>query len=654
MCRQLSTLMTSFCLSPALVLSAMEEPQEQVDPCIIPANDTCCIEPLHTQRIEVRHIEANGVGYNQGYTTLEGFFTAPNALDGSWVSFLDVRGHVFNNGKLAANAGLGVRYLTDCRVWGLNAYYDYRNTHRSHYNQIGFGLETLGEMWDFRANGYLPVGDKESRAFHPRFREFEQNSIIISSKKEIAMKGANAEVGVHVLSRENYQLYAAAGPYYFEQKGRVAWGGEGRIACTLFDYARLQLSGSYDTIFHGIVQGEVALTFGFGGKKNRCCQSRCYDPCSDRYTVEERALQRVDRNEIVVVTRKKETSTAIDPSTGNPYKVWFVDNTSHSLGTFESPFNTLSAAESASGQNDIIYVFRGDGTDRGMSSGIILKHGQQLLGAGVSQDISTTLGTVTIPAQDSGLPVLSNANDPTTLGIQLVAGNNVVSGFYLNDALGSFNGTLYSAPVTILSGSNYLIQKNTLVTFNLGSCINVYGPGNQTDIINNTFIATTGFNVTDGVFFWDVPIGPITGYFNIANNLFKGIDDFSGFNNSIGTFGPGQPLGLASNVSVSIVSNTFVSQTNTAGASGAIIWTAANGSAYISGNYIDISDFINALGGVYVEQDFSTGFLSVSLDNNTSYSSPPAPGYNFVNNSGNPSALQINFSPTNIGTREGP
>ena len=111
-------------------------------------------------RVTARHIDPGGIGYNQGYTTLEGFFPLYNGWD-SWVLFLDARAHIFNNGRPACNAGLGTRYLTQSRAWGLNAYYDYRKTNRQHYNQVGAGLESLGRVWDFRFNGYRCVGRKK-------------------------------------------------------------------------------------------------------------------------------------------------------------------------------------------------------------------------------------------------------------------------------------------------------------------------------------------------------------------------------------------------------------------------------------------------------------------------------------------------------------
>jgi hypothetical protein len=85
----------------------------------------CCAVSPNPMRITARHIEEKGVGYNQGYTTVEGFFSLVEPLNESCIPFMDLRGHVFNNGKMAANGGLGVCYLTSSRIWGANAYYDY-------------------------------------------------------------------------------------------------------------------------------------------------------------------------------------------------------------------------------------------------------------------------------------------------------------------------------------------------------------------------------------------------------------------------------------------------------------------------------------------------------------------------------------------------
>ena len=141
-----------------------------------------CESALHTMRVGVRHIENKGVGYNTGYSTLEAFF-APYAL--SVTPFLDLRGHVFDDGKFAANAGIGIRGVTGNRIYGVNTYYDYRNTSRQHYNQVSLGLESLGIRRDFRLNGYLPVGAKISSAYDRQsvttyaFDSFEGHNALI-------------------------------------------------------------------------------------------------------------------------------------------------------------------------------------------------------------------------------------------------------------------------------------------------------------------------------------------------------------------------------------------------------------------------------------------------------------------------------------------
>lgn len=112
--------------------------------------------------ISARHVEPGGIGYKLGYTTVEGFFSLYNGSE-RWLPFLDARCHIFNDGRPAVNAGLGLRYLKSHRIWGLNSYYDYRKTKRQHYNQVAFGLESLGSLWDvipFPKNKYINLIDR--------------------------------------------------------------------------------------------------------------------------------------------------------------------------------------------------------------------------------------------------------------------------------------------------------------------------------------------------------------------------------------------------------------------------------------------------------------------------------------------------------------
>jgi hypothetical protein len=435
-----------------------------------------------------------------GYTTLEGFFTIPHTISTSWVPFLDVRGHIFNNGKPAANAGLGIRYLASSRVWGANAYYDYRKTSHQHYNQVSAGLESLGRVWDFRLNGYLPVGDKTSHYYDTRFSHFSGNSMYLSSKREEAFRGANAEVGAHVKKMKYANIYAAAGPYYFDFKGKNAWGGEVRLAVDLTDYVKLEGNASYDRIFKWIVQGQVSVNIPFGGKST--VKKRNSNSCSNEMMLRERALQRVDRDEIIVLDTTRKRTQAINPDTGLPYTFIFVDNTSSSLGTYESPYATLATAESNSSPYDVIYVFPGNGLMTGMDEGITLQDNQQLLGSSVAHSFVTTVGTVSVPAQTSQMPIIGNTADT----VVTLANNNTISGLYIQNTAGSGIASTNSSNVTIVSNTiqgnsgTGIVLNNSSGTINIldnlidefaDPCINISG----------TDMADVTYNIQDNILF---------------------------------------------------------------------------------------------------------------------------------------------------------
>ena len=337
--------------------------------------------------------------------------------------FLDLRGHVFNDGKIATNVGLGIRQIAQERVYGFNAYYDYRNTKRLHYNQVGFGLETLGKHWDFRINAYFPIRRKITDPYHGTFAGFSGNNLMLLQKYQFAMRGFNAELGTYLgtYHHKSFDLYAAVGPYYFHGKlGGKIWGGKARVMFRFNKYVTLEFSNSYDKMFHNRFQCQLTMTMPFGcGAEDTCCDTTDI--------LLSRMVEPVVRQEIIVVGHAKANAPAINPETGNPYNFVFVDNTSHSLGTYESPYPTLALAQFNSNVGDIIYVFPGDGTTRGMDKGIVLKRNQMFWGSGNNHSIQTDQGNIIIPALSTTIPTITNT---TGAGITLDAINQV-SGFTL-------------------------------------------------------------------------------------------------------------------------------------------------------------------------------------------------------------------------------
>jgi len=466
-------------------------------------------QTVQPMRIVGRHIDPGGIGYGEGYTTLEGFFSPTRPFGGDWVPFLDLRGHLFNDGKPAVNAGTGVRYISCSRVWGINAYYDYRKTNRQHYNQVAAGLESLGKVWDFRINGYLPVGGKSSPFWGHHFDHFKDNYAYLSGKKEFALKGANAEAAAHINITKNVDFTVASGPYYLTGHGATAWGGEARVEFDLFDYCRLEGFTSYDSNFRWTGQGQFSIVIPFGRKRKiqkKSCQS-----WSTALALAKRSVQPINRFEIIPVDRKKTKSKAIDPSTGKPYVFWFVNNTSHSKGTFESPFPTLIAAQNASGPNDVIYVFPGDGTSAGMDAGIVLKKNQRLYGAGLGYTLPTATGKMSIPPQAVGLPKLrASLGSP----VVTVADNNIISGLHITaDANAVFNGSYCIGSFSGMT-RNLFVSQNTLIANNGAAGIIPNMPTAEVTILSNT-IHSADDQGTFGVYLANTSGG---GFYNIADN----------------------------------------------------------------------------------------------------------------------------------------
>lgn len=284
---------------------------------------------------------------------------------------------------------------------------------------------------------------------------------------------------------------------------------------------------------------------------------------------------------------------------------WFVNNSAAAGdGSQGSPFTTLKAAETASSNGDIIFVFAGDGTSAGQNEGIVLKPNQQLLSERVGlafQNGTLTRSSVSaqvvpnqviVPADSNVRPVITNT---TGAGIEL-AENNTVRGFQVEDTA---NEGILSDNATLTPG--HTITDNVVDNPGSGfSAIRLEALGSQTTISENTISGVDGaiglelsssFSGTDspaitvdGNSFEDAPgddpeqaavleldglgatltTGTPTLSFTFTNNEISGDSDGTGWENALG-FGAllnDQPLGasvtgqLTANLSSNTVNGT--------------------------------------------------------------------------------------------------
>jgi hypothetical protein len=147
----------------------------------------------------------------------------------------------------------------------------------------------------------------------------------------------------------------------------------------------------------------------------------------------------------------------------------FVDNSgANGTGTQASPFNNLPDAVTAAQNGDTIYVARGNGTNSGMTGGVNLPPGVDLIGEGIGLILSQTIEP--------------QGQAPMIEGPIICGGDNTVSGFHI-DASGSVG-------VGASGVANITVTDNTFAndTANHVEVTNVTG---QVVVNNNTFGPTT-------------------------------------------------------------------------------------------------------------------------------------------------------------------
>lgn len=221
--------------------------------------------PPYPFALTLRHIEGPGIGYEYGYTSLTGlvFLKKENVC---W-PFIDMRFHLFNNVKIAANGGLGVRFSSTRMksLVGINVYYDYRQAYFN-FHQIGAGIEWLSESVDLRMNGYIPLTNhKHISTCH--FTDYLGGYFIIQRRLEAAFWGIDMEVGGLLFNNADVvNLYGAIGPYYLNDLDcQDGYGGKLRFKLGLTRFFSIDASASYDEVFRWRGQGQLSLNFVFGG-----------------------------------------------------------------------------------------------------------------------------------------------------------------------------------------------------------------------------------------------------------------------------------------------------------------------------------------------------------------------------------------------------
>jgi len=414
--------------------------------------------PIFTPRLGIRYTSEEASF--EDFFTFESFFPLQQTL-GSNLTFLE--GQLLlstSNSALGGNVTLGHRFFDQSanRIWGGYLSYDYRNTGRAVFNQLGVGIESLGEDWDFRANAYLPLGNTRSQISqtYPGTVFFEQNTLQLDrvSQFQSALAGFDMEVGTRLASLGDGSLRTYLGLYYYNGEGTSGYLGiRNRLVGELSNNLRLGLTVQNDSHFGTNVVFDLGINFGGIQRRN---------PRDNQHPLLVRLGEPVERQASILVDNQtvRDSEPAIDPSTHQPFQFQHVnlelstvsdlsenplEGVTTNKGTFENPFSTVPGALAASQPNELVYV---QSSTNAKIPSFVLPERVSMLSTGPVQLLDTNqLGSVQLPL--SGTGILPRVTGAITLG-----GNQTLSGFAIKT-----NGR---AAIRGTQISNVTIRDNTI------------------------------------------------------------------------------------------------------------------------------------------------------------------------------------------------
>ncbi len=413
--------------------------------------------------------------------------------------FSDIRGFSDTKSKFGGNFGGGYRrYLPSFdRILGVNAYFDYDNLSGATFREVGFGVESLGALYDVRANAYLPTGPSSQQLGLANIngtQVFQGHILLVDQLKTLAnaLHGFDSEIGIPIPGRvaERHDVRVFGGGYWFEGSSIPSFGGwKTRIQANVIPSVTLNLQVSNDQQFKtNVVFG---ATWAFGGYRQ---------PPEERKSQYSRMTTPVQRQYNMVVgitTQTLKGVTVTDPTTGNPYFFEHVDSsaTGPSVGgvigdgSIKNPFqsfvdaqNAISAAGTASSGDDIIFVHA---NSQYTGQQVNLQQNVRVLGesANVEHQVNTPAGLLNLPhvtfdALGNPAGVAPLFTDSPGSGVVL-ANNSEFSGFSITNSsgvgiLGSgiSNALVRQDTVTGSIGESVLLENTTGMIKFLGDTIN--------------------------------------------------------------------------------------------------------------------------------------------------------------------------------------
>jgi hypothetical protein len=388
-----------------------------------------------------QHGEGHGnvdIGTMQALT----FDDAMAFVDGQ-VTLNDVQGVGFN-------VGVGYRWLafqpyasSGGVMQGVSVWADGTSTEADNFfPQVGVSYESLGEMWDLRANGYIPVGQDV------QVGDFEQSggigfqgnnlSQLTTATVDTSFYAGELEIARRIMPERD--AWAFAGPFFLANEDEDTLGY--RVGARGYAYPDLllQIAVSHDDIFRTNAAFSVIW---FVGRTRTHFQPACGVP--DRFR------EPVLRNDYVAIAQSSiQGGIPLTNAAGEDLRIVHVDSNAPpgGDGTFENPFDMLTDVnDEGSSAGDIIFV-HSNSSFTGQNA--VLKDNQRLLGEGLNADgtplvhmiATATQGNIAIPESEPGARNLPRPMILDAMGAAVTLANtNEVANFDIDGGANAILGS---------------------------------------------------------------------------------------------------------------------------------------------------------------------------------------------------------------------
>lgn len=386
-----------------------------------------------TTRFTAKHVFNEGVGRDRGFSSLEWFLPLEQDSEAEmW--FGDFRGLMFDDAEFGGNLGGGYRwYDADLdRIFGVNAYWDFRTETGLVFNQVGIGLETLGPVFDLRVNGYTPTVNDTNQRLPLVF--FEGHNLL--NRQFDAMTGVDYEAAFNLPDLGPIQTRVAGGGYFFDSSNTdAASGWRARLEVAFRDSVAASVAVQEDDVFGRTVNVIVELRRTIQHTRSPSRRSmrhkfRNENGGGDGSTVLHRLADPVYRQQNIVL---KQREVVVTDTSGDPLTFLHVVEGGAGDGTIGMPFGSITAAMADPlAPTSVVFTPQG-GT---FTESVTLVAGTRLLSNGPLHIVDSTYGPIELPFSGTGADL--SALPASIVGDVTLASNTELSGF---DITGGVSGT---------------------------------------------------------------------------------------------------------------------------------------------------------------------------------------------------------------------